>query len=78
LPRANQLPPQAELSLADRWILTELHRTVVRVTEAFDRYEFGVAADALLDFMRGTVLRLVHRSDEGSERRRAPPCSRTR
>jgi len=50
LPRANQLPPQDQLSLADRWILTELHRTVVRVTEAFDRYEFGVAADALLDF----------------------------
>jgi valyl-tRNA synthetase len=50
LPRANQLPPPADLSLADRWILNGLHETVVRVTEALDAYAFGVAADVLLDF----------------------------
>ncbi len=50
LPRANQLPPVAQLSLADRWILGGLHDTVVRVTKALDTYEFGVAADVLLDF----------------------------
>jgi valyl-tRNA synthetase len=50
LPHANQLPPAAELSLADRWILSGLHATVVTVTEALDGYAFGVAADALLDF----------------------------
>ncbi len=50
LPRANQLPPPAELSLADRWILNGLHETTLRVTEALNGYEFGVAADVLLDF----------------------------
>jgi valyl-tRNA synthetase len=50
LPKANQLPPAEKLSLADRWILGELHGTVVKVTDALDTYAFGVAADALLDF----------------------------
>src|SRR5579884_974253 len=50
LPRAAVLPPAAELTLADRWILTELRRTVEAVTRAYDTFEFGVAADALLQF----------------------------
>lgn len=30
-----------EKSVADRWILTRLNETVARVTELFDRFEFG-------------------------------------
>ena len=51
LPRASNLPPQTEWSLADAWMLAGLRATIVRVTTAFDAYEFGVAADALLDFI---------------------------
>jgi valyl-tRNA synthetase len=51
LPRANQLPAAAELSIADRWILTGLRATIVRVSEALDAYELGVAAEVLQDFI---------------------------
>jgi valyl-tRNA synthetase len=50
LPGANVLPPHERLTLADRWILTELRRMVETVTNAYDNFEFGVAADALLQF----------------------------
>jgi valyl-tRNA synthetase len=50
LPGAGVLPPAQKLTLADRWILTELRRTVETVTRAYDGFEFGVAADALLQF----------------------------
>jgi valyl-tRNA synthetase len=50
LPGANVLPPREKLTLADRWILTELRRMVETVTNAYDGFEFGVAADALLQF----------------------------
>ena len=50
LPRAGTLPKQGELSLADKWILTRLAATVERTTQAFDRFEFGVAAEALQEF----------------------------
>ena len=50
LPDANRLPPPADLSLADKWILTGLHTTVTRVTAALNAYELGVAADALVNF----------------------------
>ena len=51
LPPASNLPPRAELSLADAWMLAGLRATIVRVSEAFDSCEFGVAADTLLDFI---------------------------
>jgi len=50
LPRASRLPAPAEQSLADKWLLTGLRATIERVSVALDRYEFGVAADTLLDF----------------------------
>ena len=50
LPGAAVLPPTAALTLADRWILTETRALVDTVTAAFDAFEFGVAADALLEF----------------------------
>ncbi|GAC1309356.1 MAG: valine--tRNA ligase [Vulcanimicrobiaceae bacterium] len=48
---AGNLPPRDELSLADKWMLAGLRATIVRVSKAFDEYEFGVAADTLLDFI---------------------------
>ncbi|HEY0396409.1 MAG TPA: valine--tRNA ligase [Candidatus Elarobacter sp.] len=50
LPRANALPPRDKLTLADKWILTELRACVETVTRAYDGFEFGVAADTLLQF----------------------------
>ena len=50
LPRAGSLPPAGALSLADKWILTRLASTVERTSGAFDRFEFGVAAETLQDF----------------------------
>jgi valyl-tRNA synthetase len=50
LPRATVLPQRDRLTLADRWILTELRTCVETVTRAYDGFAFGVAADALLQF----------------------------
>ena len=50
LPNAAVLPPHDRLTLADRWILTELRHCIETVTRAYDGYEFGVAADTLLEF----------------------------
>ncbi|MDB5028491.1 MAG: valyl-tRNA synthetase, partial [Candidatus Eremiobacteraeota bacterium] len=50
LPAANVLPPREKLTLADKWILTELRGCVETVTRSYDGYAFGVAADALLQF----------------------------
>jgi valyl-tRNA synthetase len=51
LPPGGTLPKFADLSLADRWILTALHDAVIKVTEALDGFAFGVAADTLVDFI---------------------------
>lgn len=40
-----------EKSVADRWILTRLNETVKRVTELFDRFEFGEAGRQLYNFI---------------------------
>jgi valyl-tRNA synthetase len=50
LPPAAVLPSQDRLTLADRWILTELRRCIETVTNAYEGFEFGVAADTLLQF----------------------------
>ena len=50
LPRGGVLPRSEELTLADRWILTRLRETAERVGTSLDRFEFGVAADTLLEF----------------------------
>jgi valyl-tRNA synthetase len=39
-----------ELSLADRWILSRLQRTVATVNEAIHGYRFDLAAQAIYDF----------------------------
>ncbi|HEX3464871.1 MAG TPA: valine--tRNA ligase [Candidatus Elarobacter sp.] len=50
LPGANVLPRAESLTVADKWILTELRACVETVTHAYDGYALGVAADALLQF----------------------------
>ncbi len=50
LPGASVLPPAASLTLADRWILTELRTCIDAVTTALDTFEMGVAANLLHDF----------------------------
>src|SRR5579883_1746344 len=50
LPTAVELPPAQELTVADRWILARLASTIDDVTAAFERFEFGVAADRLMSF----------------------------
>ncbi len=51
LPTGGTLPSTGDLSVADKWILARLRDTVERVTTAYERYEFGVAADTLIDFV---------------------------
>ncbi len=50
LPGAAVLPAAEQLTLADKWILTELRECAETVTRAYDGFAFGVAADALLQF----------------------------
>ncbi|MCX2779026.1 valine--tRNA ligase [Microbulbifer thermotolerans] len=42
-----------ELSLADRWIISQLQRTEKAVREAMDSYRFDLASQALYDFIWG-------------------------
>ncbi len=51
LPPAMHLPDTAKLTIADTWILTRLHETVAGVSAAFDRYDFGIAADTIWSFV---------------------------
>ena len=44
------LPPQAELTDADRWILGRLEEVRAEVDSAFDSYEFSRACEALYHF----------------------------
>jgi valyl-tRNA synthetase len=49
------LPPAAVLpkvlTLADRWILTRLHDSIVTVSDLLDGYDFGMAAETLWRFI---------------------------
>ncbi|HEY8569531.1 valine--tRNA ligase [Microbulbifer sp.] len=40
-----------ELSIADRWIISQLQRTEIAVKEAIDNYRFDLASQALYDFV---------------------------
>jgi valyl-tRNA synthetase len=50
LPQASILPPDAALTLADKWVLTELAACVSQVTQALDSFAMGTAANVLHDF----------------------------
>ncbi|HET9095896.1 MAG TPA: class I tRNA ligase family protein, partial [Candidatus Baltobacteraceae bacterium] len=51
LPGAMTLPRAEHLTIADKWILTRLHDAAQTVSEAFDAYDFGVAAETLWRFI---------------------------
>ena len=42
---------KVKLTLADKWIITRLNRTIAEVTRYMDRYEVGLAANKLYDFI---------------------------
>ena len=44
-------PKAGELSLADRWIISKYNRLVAEVTENLEKYELGIAAQKLYDFI---------------------------
>lgn len=48
---AEQMDITGEKSVADRWILTRLHQTIERVSELFDKFEFGEAGRQLYNFV---------------------------
>jgi valyl-tRNA synthetase len=50
LPDHPSLPAPDALTLADWWIVSKLRATVEAVTRAYDHFEMGVAADALVQF----------------------------
>jgi valyl-tRNA synthetase len=52
LPEGDQAQA-GELTLADRWILSRLHRTISTVTAAIDDFNLYQATDALYDFIWG-------------------------
>ncbi|MGB6987176.1 MAG: valine--tRNA ligase [Candidatus Aquilonibacter sp.] len=51
LPQAMTLPKPVELTIADKWILTRLHDTIVTVSQYFDAFDFGNAADVIWRFV---------------------------
>ena len=46
-----ELPAADKLELSDRWILNKYNELIGEVTENIDRYELGVAAQKLYDFI---------------------------
>ncbi|MBR5479885.1 MAG: valine--tRNA ligase, partial [Clostridia bacterium] len=46
-----ELPETSKLELSDRWILNKYNELIGEVTENIDRYELGVAAQKLYDFI---------------------------
>jgi len=46
-----ELPDKSKLELSDRWILNKYNELIGEVTENIDRYELGVAAQKLYDFI---------------------------
>ena len=51
---ALQALPDSVVDLADRWILSAYHRTVLQVTQALEAYRFDEAARTLYDFVWST------------------------
>jgi len=51
LPHAMTLPKPDEHTVADKWILTRLHDTIVATSACFDSFDFGNAADGLWRFV---------------------------
>ncbi len=47
---AGELPPTAELSTIDRWVLSRLQHVIAEVDEQFEGYEFAKVCDILYHF----------------------------
>jgi len=44
-------PQKSEFSLADRWILSRFNGTVIEVTEIMEKFDLGLAAQKIYDFV---------------------------
>jgi valyl-tRNA synthetase len=51
LPQAMTLPKPAEMTLADRWILTRLREAILAVTGYLNSFDFGNAAESIWRFV---------------------------
>lgn len=47
----NQIDISGEKTLADKWILSKLNRTIEKVTDLFEKFEFGEAGKTLYHFI---------------------------
>ena len=80
LPAALTLPPEAALTLADRWILTRLHDTIVADGRAASSgYDFGNAAETIWRFVWYEFCDWYVEATKAPRRiaRRAPRCCRS-
>ena len=51
LGKRNAKPTENLLDIADKWILHKLNDVIAEVTENMERYEFGLAAQKVYDFL---------------------------
>ena len=80
------LPPVADLSAPDRWILSRLNATAAAVDAFYEDFQFAKALRSTVPLRLGRVLRLVCRAGQVAARRRwsgggtyptgARPCAR--
>ena len=47
----NELPDEACLEIADKWILSKLNRLIREATENMEKYELGIAIQKIYDFI---------------------------
>ncbi len=50
----NELPDSADLTIADKWVLSKLNTLIAEVTENLEKYELGVAVQKIYDFLWDT------------------------
>jgi valyl-tRNA synthetase len=50
----NELPAAADLTIADKWVLSKLNTLIAEVTENLEKYELGVAVQKIYDFLWDT------------------------
>ena len=43
---------ESKLTIEDKWIKSKLNKTIKEVTEAMDRYDFGIALQKIIEFSR--------------------------
>ena len=50
----NKLPATADLTIADKWVLSKLNTLISEVTDNLEKYELGVAVQKVYDFLWDT------------------------